>query len=380
MVAEVVNTIAGGIHSASPEAEVIAWNWSWPVDHELEILSALDPRVILMVDFERGGWKTILGQRRFIDEYSLSYAGPSEQFVRLHDAAKREGREVYAKLQVGTTHEIATVNNLPLIPNLLKKARWLTAHNVPGTLATWNFGNRLSLNTYAFNRFLTDLAESDDDGALAEVGRDYFGVDSADEVVRAWRAFTEAFDHYPFRIKFLYFGPTNYAPAYPLPRPGDPDRPMQPTWVPLEKPYGTRLTDALDVKCRDDDTPFTLEDVRLGFGRMAELFAPGVDLYTAALAGARSPNAARELKNARVILHILRSVHNIFDAYLAVRSEPFDENAWREIARREIDNLQGVLPLLRGETEIGYHIEAADWYFTEEDVGAKLSELKRQVG
>ena len=43
--------------------------------------------------------------------------------MSVRDLAASQGRPVHAKLQVGTTHEIATVSNLPLIPNLYKKTR-----------------------------------------------------------------------------------------------------------------------------------------------------------------------------------------------------------------------------------------------------------------
>jgi hypothetical protein len=68
VLADVINAIERGIHAVSPEAEVIAWNWSWPLDKEAEIISKLNENVIVMADFERGGYKEIAGRERFIDE------------------------------------------------------------------------------------------------------------------------------------------------------------------------------------------------------------------------------------------------------------------------------------------------------------------------
>ncbi len=375
-VAEVVNTIAQGVHSSSPGAEVIAWNWSWGKAHEKDIIDRLDREITVMLDFERGGWKTIRNERRFIDEYSLSYVGPSEQFQELYGYVRKKGLDVLAKLQIGTTHEIATVNNLPLIPNLLGKARWLASHEVSGFLGTWNFGNRFSLNTYAFNRFMTDkeLKDKSDDTALKEVALGYFGADvDTDTVVGAWKQFVRAFDHYPFNQSFLYFSPVNYALAYELPRPSVPDIPMQWTWIPLKRPLGTRLIESVDTVW--GKTGYTLADIRDAFGEIADMFAPGLASYGQALANSANPHAVRELKNARIILHICESVRNIYAAYIIARHQPFDKATWNEVARRELRNMESVLPLLRGETEIGYHIEAPGWFFTEKDVMDKIKSL-----
>ncbi len=379
-VAEVINTIAIGVRSSSPSAEVIAWNWSWGKDYESGIIDGLDNSVTLMIDFERGGWKNIRGERRFIDEYSLSYIGPSEQFQELYEYGRRRGLKILAKLQIGATHEIATVNNLPLIPNLLGKARWLSSHYMSGFLGTWNFGNRFSLNTFAFNSFITDsgLSGRSDEEALRAVALAYFGggVD-ADAVVAAWRQFVKAFDHYPFHQCFLYFSPVNYALAFNLPRPEDPDVPMQWSWIPLKRPLGTRLNETVDTAW--GRTGFTLEGIRDAFGELAALFAAGIKDYEKAFANSAEPRALRELKNARVIFHICESVRNIYAAYIIARRQPFDESAWRKIAVNEVRNMEAVLPLLKGEPEIGYHIEAPGWFFTEADIVGKIGVLRRHL-
>ncbi len=375
VVAEVNNLILEGVRQAGSGARVIAWNWSWTgvagADSQRQIVERLHPGIAVMADFERGGRKTILGRERVIDEYSLSYVGPSPRFLEMRDLARAGGRELFAKLQIGTTHEIATVNNLPLLPNLLAKARRLRVHDASGILACWNFGNRLTLNTWAFNRFLDDpsLDAKDDATALAEVARDYLGVADPTPVLRAWERFVEAFDHYPFHTCFLYSSPVNYALAYPLPRPDDPDRPMPWNWVPLKKPYGTRLIQTVEHEW--GHTGYTLEEYRDAFRAMARLFGDGLADYRRTLEDSPRPAARRELRNAIVIHHILRSTANIYAAYLICRTTPFDAKAWQALADDEVAHLAEVEPLLAGETEIGWHSEAADWFFTQADIAAK---------
>lgn len=376
VIAEVNNLIHAGISSVAPQAHVIAWNWSWATVAGAgvgrRIIERLQPGIAVMADFERGGRKVILGKERQIDEYSLSYVGPSERFLEASEATRATGRELFAKLQIGTTHEMATVNNLPLIPNLLGKARWLSRNRVDGALLTWCIGNRLTLNTWAFNRFLDDpdLTGKDDATVLAEVARGYLRVDDPAPVLRAWGRFVEAFDYYPFHNNFLYSSPVNYALVYPLPRPGDPDRPMPWSWIPLRKPYGTRLMQTVEHEW--GHTGYSLEDYRDAFRIMADVFGEGLDDYRTALHESPHESARRELRNAVVIHHILRSTANIYAAYLVCRATPFDDASWQAVAADEAAHLAELEPLLDGEREIGMHNEeGSSWFFTARGIGEK---------
>lgn len=92
VIAELITMLHKGIRKSSATAEVIAWNWSWerPED-ESAIIQALPEDVILMADFERGGYKDLLRRKHFfMDEYSIGYSGPSEKFLRLFDETSRK--------------------------------------------------------------------------------------------------------------------------------------------------------------------------------------------------------------------------------------------------------------------------------------------------
>jgi len=408
VIAEVNNLIAEGIHSASPQAQVIAWTWGWdwgwdkPAGETVgeEVFRKLRPDIAPMAAYEMGGWKEIGGKSHWIDEYSLCYAGPADDFLKLYRWARRAGRRVFTKLQIGATHELATVNNVPVITTLLERARWLQSHGVEGILGCWNFGSRLTLNTYAFNRFLgQDLADQNDYNLLAAVARDYLGASDPAPVLAAWKRFAEAFDFYPFHMALLYDGPLNYSVVYPLPRPEDPDKKMcyshkplpepqpadgetkmGPSWLPLKRPYGTRLEETTGQTWQWPAYPggpaFTIDEVATLLGKLAARFAEGVANYETALGGSPKPEAMRELRNARVIHHLMLSGVNTYEAYSLKKRTPFDEAAWRAIAQREIEHLERLAPLLIGETEIGYHGEAASWFFTEAMVRQKIQSLR----
>ena len=91
---------------------MIAWTWGWdwgwdlpPGEHvREEILRKLRPDIAVMAAYEMGGWKEINGRAHWIDEYALCYAGPANNFVDLHQWARRNNRRVFTKLQIGATH------------------------------------------------------------------------------------------------------------------------------------------------------------------------------------------------------------------------------------------------------------------------------------
>lgn len=175
VVAEVLNLMRAGMDRASKGTPLIAWNWSWQSlepDPQPRLLSGLARGIEILIDFERGGYRINPdGHVTFIDEYALSYAGPSERFLRLKQSCDEKGMPVHAKLQVGTTHEVATVSNLPLIGNLFDKTKSFKRLKLAGFMGCWSFGLSPSLNLRAFKYFLSN-------DCPASQGR---GVDGAGE-------------------------------------------------------------------------------------------------------------------------------------------------------------------------------------------------------
>ena len=136
---------------------LVIWNWSW-THYEAapcrNMLARLPGDVTLLADFERGGLRRTTEGAVKVDEYSLGYAGPSEDFVQVKACCDRLGIPVMAKLQIGTTHELGTVPNLPAIGNLYEKARKMREMGIVDFMGCWNFGNFRSANSAAFLYFL----------------------------------------------------------------------------------------------------------------------------------------------------------------------------------------------------------------------------------
>jgi len=250
------------------------------------------------------------------------------------------------------------VSNIPLIENLYGKAKAVRELGLAGFMGCWNFGNELTLNTDAFNFFLSVDCPVNREAALnALVGRAFpGGVPSA--VLAAWSSFGQAFDHYPFSIPFLYFSPINYVLALPM-RPGPiHERPIGRSWL-------------MDPRDADDDParsfgPFAAEEIAQRFAKMVDLWGEGLADYESGL-GDAGGIAADELSAARAVHLCLRSVRNYFLAYLLKRDwHDGLRLLFREIVTDELGVLEEAIPLYERDPRQGFHIEAHDYMVTPE--------------
>ncbi len=368
VIAEVVQLVRDGIRQQSERFKIIAWNWSWSFfvpSPCTEIISRLPVDVILMADFERGGRKVILGRERVVDEYSLGFAGPSEQFAKSLAAARECGLAVMAKLQFGTTHELATVPNLPVLGNVFAKATAVRELKLAGFMGCWNFGNMISANTAGFNAFLSGQLPKERDAALQAFAASYFPGGDPAKIAAGWLKFGEAMDHYPFSIPMLYSGPVNFAfvlPTEPGPLTG---KPVGRSWLLDER--GDDLAPAL--------VDYTADEAVTGFSELAAIWREGLKLYGPALG--KSDHARSEWNTALVCYHAFRSAANFCRIYrLRLDWSEARLPEFRAIAADEAANLEAVLPILESDPRFGYHIEAHGYQYDPAAVRARLEKLK----
>lgn len=370
-VCTVIHQIRDGIRSRSKSVKVIAWNWSWTSYDKApcpSIINRLPKDVILMAGFERGGSKNILGKRRSIDEYSLSYIGPSLQFENTVKIAREQGIEVIAKLQIGVTHELASVPNLPLITHLYEKAAGMRKNGISEFMGCWNFGNMLTANSAAVNRFMNTQKLPGKKKALMDFAEDYFPGCDAILVVEAWERFSESMKTYPFSIPFMYNGPLNYSLAYPL-KPGPlTGKPMGRSWI--VDPRGDELKLSID--------PYSLPEIIRGLGDVARNWKQGVKLFEKGLKASESETAQKELDNAWACYHAFRSAWNTYRAYRLRRNWTEAKlDAFRRIAANELENVEQLLPRVKRDARLGYHSEAHAYMFDASSIQRKIRQLRK---
>jgi hypothetical protein len=281
--------------------------------------------------------------------------------------AEQNGLAIMAKLQVGTTHELATVPNLPLIDNLYEKLARAEAEGVTGFLATWNFGNSFSWNTSAVAEFFNNPERPGARIFVERLAVKYFPGCDARGAGEAIEKFSAAMQNYPFWENLLYWGPMNYALAYPLTLAPLTGKYMGHSWVMEER--GDNLSNTFG--------PFPVAEFMARFSSIVEEWQAGVEIMSKALSGCQEPRAKMELGVARMVGLCFRSTVNVYKTWLLRKDRPPDaEKRFLEIVNDEIAVLEAALPLIEGDPRLGFHAECQAYMFSAESVRKKLDDLR----
>jgi hypothetical protein len=374
VVSELIQLLRDGIRAASAEAQIICWNWSWTMYEPApcaELIARLPADSVLLLDFERGGRQRLGERERFIDEYSLAYAGPSEQFQAAHALAQARGLPVMAKLQLGTTHELATVPSLPLLGSLYAKAAGMRRLGVSGLLGCWTFGNFPSLNPRAFVRWLLAGEPPPRAVALTALAAEHYPGADAAGVAAAWEQFGTALEAYPFSIPFLYFTPLNYALVQPLRAGPVGEQSCGRSW----------LMDTRGCNYAESLRGTTLDEVITALGELAARWRVGAELLERAVAGCRAPHVQSELDTVWVAGHLWQSGHHLYQHYrLALEWRPEQAAACRRLQVAELANRRAALPRVARDGRLGFHSECQGQMFDAAMLEAAIAELARECG
>ena len=213
LIAAVNHAIERGVHSAAPEAKVIAWDWGWPEDKCEAVINLLPKQCWFMSvsewskPIERGGVTSKVG------EYSISTVGPGPRALRNWEFARRAGLKTVAKVQVNSTWEMSVVPAIPALDLVAQHAENLSQQSVNGVMLSWSLGGYPSENLKLFQSF--KRGEKADD-VLRDMAVAEYGQSVAAQVREAWKACSEGFKEYPYHSNTIYFGPHHMGPANPL--------------------------------------------------------------------------------------------------------------------------------------------------------------------
>ncbi len=389
VVGEVVRLVSEGAKAARPDAQVIVWNWSWAMwepDPQTGVLAALPEDVIVMGDYERGEPTEACGFAYTNDEYSIKVVGPSQRFRGVAEFMREHGRPVYAKLQIGTTHENPSIPYLPVPTKIGEKYVSLRETGVSGMMTCWNFGNMPCIATEVAGEFTWDPQPPTVAEGVRRVAARHFGADVADEVVAGWEALSRAHDDFPSSIPVMYTGPVSRGPAFLFVFDQINHR-FPNSWLLDKEVEGDVLTWA---------QPFGPEKVLECYRSEAANASEGIAMMEAALARARASAAsgddarrlARELGLAK--LHVIQTASgaNVVDFLLTrnawYESEDAEERARlldriEEICRDEVVNAEESLPLLDADPRLGWHGEAYGYMIDRGLVEEKLTRLRALI-
>jgi len=213
------------MHAANPDAKLISWlyvpeNGTGVLRNSeslIDIARYTPPGVICQYNFESGGAKSQLGKERHAGDYWLSYVGPSDIFKNVAAAVTEGGAELGAKLQSCNSFEVSMVPYVPMPSKLYQKYREMRRLGVTTVMQCWYIGNMPSvMNRAAASELPFSTEELTEEEFLSELARSDWGPDHAQSVVRAWKLFAKAYDHYPLTNAFQYYGPMHDGIAWPL--------------------------------------------------------------------------------------------------------------------------------------------------------------------
>jgi hypothetical protein len=370
-----------GMTSVNPNAELIAWPYGqlvmWGEAMTVKAAGRLPDGVVLQHNFESGGSVRQIGKDRPLWDYWLSVVGPSPAFKKAARSARATGNRVSAKLQVGCSHEDATVPFVP-VPGLLhSKYSLMHQLGVSSVMQSWYFGNYPALMTRAagalsFAPLIKSEAAFLKDLALRDWGS------QASKVTKAWRLFRKAYEHYPATHLFGYYGPVQDGLVWPLhlvPR----NRPLSPTWKLDYPPSGDYLADCLS-------SDFTLDEVTSLCRRMADLWQEGLVVLDQAFAKAQKTRVQAvewrvahaiglQFESAAEILRFYQLREVLADSEGKRASMLLDE--MEELIGGEIARRRAMMDLCDEEPTLGFHSEAEGFKFTPALLARGVRDLER---
>lgn len=199
--AEVNRAIAEGVHSVSPQADVIAWTWAWSPPWDEAAVELLPKDVKLMCVSETYVPTDAMGIKGLVLDYSMSKPGPGPTAERLWKKAAECGLQAVAKVQLNNTWECSAVPYIPVTDLVEEHLHNLKRQGLSDLMLSWTLGGYPGGN-------IKLLQMSKD--ALA---KEKFGADAVPLILKAWREFSAAFREFPLhQTAQLYLAPQNFGP------------------------------------------------------------------------------------------------------------------------------------------------------------------------
>lgn len=384
--ADAARAMSEGMRESNPEAELISWLYQPQPEAErapwvFDLARHVPEGVIIQYNFESGAFKKQLGRWRSGGDYWLSFCGPAQPFARIADAARASGAELSAKIQVGCSHEVATVPFVPAPGLLYDKYAQMKKAGCSSVMQCWYFGNYPGI----MNEAAGELAFEDFNGAkedfLVRIARPKWGA-NAGKAAKIWNACAEGYSHYPLSNDMQYYGPVHAGIVWPL-HFDIGMRPLNPTWKPDGAPNGETIGEALENHSLEE----ALELARTVCAEM-ESAEPEMEEIEKSLA---PDDAGRRLdiglmKALKIQFESARNILEFYllrrEAYFASRETGDRQKAGKllarmaEIAREEAALSAKMAKLCAGDSRLGFHSEAESHLYSEKRLLWRIESLK----
>ena len=365
-----VDAMNRGMKSAAPSAQFISWlylSFAAPESPFLAKLSACVPEgVTLLCNFDSGVRAKQQGKLRIGGDYWLSRSEAAGRFVHYAQTLDSKAR-LGAKIQVGCSHECATLPYLPVPGLLYRKYRKMRELKVSTVLQCWYFGNYPGLMNRAAGMLAFEDFSDGEEAFLRRLAAPEWGRD-ASCIARFWRRAGRAYSHYPLSNAMQYYGPFHDGIVWLL-YPYRQHLPLAPTWQTCHPGSGDNISDALGS--------FTLPEAAAQAGLLDSGWRSALKLLDPLRSRyAEDPDRRKELSLYDAAGLLFRSGANILRFY-ALRAENRGFTpVMREIMREEAENSLKMELLCRNDSRLGFHSEAENYKFFPEKLLARVRILR----
>lgn len=219
---QLLNVLKNTVRKYNADADIVFWTYNWGyVEKEarLSLIRNLPQDITLLVTFDM--WEKFTdenGKTNTIDDYSISFPGPSQVFVDEAQAAKQRGLRLYAMANTGgRTWDNGVVPYIPVPQQWMKRYEALGSANkkygLSGLMENHHYGWLPSfLTLLSQNAFTTNGIPNEE--MLLQIARRDYGA-CADLALRAWECFSEGISHV-IASNVDQNGPYRCGPTYPL--------------------------------------------------------------------------------------------------------------------------------------------------------------------
>ena len=376
---KILSSIKDGIRAAGSNAQVLSWLYNPRANQIPEwwfgIPGELDGDKILAFNFESGCSKVQDGKVCSGGDYWLSCIGPADRFGRMAAAAKGHC-ETAAKLQVGCSHELATIPFMPVPGNLYEKYRAMKQLGVSSVIQCWYFGNYPGLMNRAAGMLAFEEFNSTQLEFLHRLALPEWGADSAEQVAEMWQNFGNAYSNYPLDIQFQYYGPMHDGIVWPL-HLKQVMRGLPRSWKPDEFPAGDAIGECLNT--------FQLSNAVTLTGTLADMWSrAAADIPELRRRFADDPARQRDCDLYEALGLLFNSGAAVLKFYSLrnkLFSSPFGCHALLKEMRKIVDAEKAasarMIELCESDPRLGYHSEAEVFKFYPAKLAWRIAELEK---
>jgi len=374
-----LSSMEKGMRDAAPDAQLISWLYMPQpeklADWVFEIPGHVPDNVILQSNFESGGTKEQLGKTRVGGDYWLSYVGPCDSFRKIAESAVASGTQLSAKIQVGCSHEVATVPFVPVPALLYRKYQKMHELGVSSVMQCWYFGNYPGIMNKAAGMLAFEDFEFGEKYFLKKLALPDWGQ-HANAIVEAWTLLADGYANYPLSNMFQYYGPMHDGVVWPLylyPA----YKPLAPTWK-LE--FGT--SGDFIGECLENHT---IEEAIILCREMSEQWNRGVKILNSLRNDFNdNPDRLKDIGLAEALGIQFESGYNILRFY-ALREQLFNAersmqksilNEMEMIVMDEIGRSERLIELCENDSRLGFHSEAEGYKYFPEKLKWRITMLK----